>query len=143
MLVDPLHHAITRSRSRFDAARESGLGRPTDPLGRTHSSGSAGHSRLVTMAATPGSSTSAPTIYCRICGYDLEGLPEPRCPECGKAFDPQNPDTFSPRPPQSPIWRWARRGLVVSLVIALALTVLLVVAFGLLYLAIATGVFQP
>jgi len=25
---------------------------------------------------------------CRGCGYDLRGLPEPRCPECGKSFDP-------------------------------------------------------
>jgi len=26
------------------------------------------------------------------CGYDLRGLPEPRCPECGLAFDPNRPD---------------------------------------------------
>ena len=25
--------------------------------------------------------------YCEQCGYDLRGLPEPRCPECGKAFE--------------------------------------------------------
>lgn len=25
--------------------------------------------------------------YCERCGYDLRGLPEPRCPECGLAFD--------------------------------------------------------
>jgi hypothetical protein len=24
--------------------------------------------------------------YCRKCGYDLRGLPEPRCPECGTPF---------------------------------------------------------
>ena len=24
--------------------------------------------------------------HCRICGYDLSGLREPRCPECGTAF---------------------------------------------------------
>lgn len=28
-------------------------------------------------------------LYCFSCGYDLEGLPERRCPECGTAFDPQ------------------------------------------------------
>ena len=26
---------------------------------------------------------------CRECGYILIGLPEPRCPECGRAFDPE------------------------------------------------------
>jgi len=25
--------------------------------------------------------------YCIKCGYDLRGLPEPRCPECGTPFD--------------------------------------------------------
>lgn len=27
--------------------------------------------------------------HCRECGYDLEGLPESRCPECGSSFDPE------------------------------------------------------
>ncbi len=26
---------------------------------------------------------------CTKCGYDLRGLPEPRCPECGTPFDPK------------------------------------------------------
>lgn len=26
--------------------------------------------------------------HCRECGYNLAGLPEPRCPECGTKFDP-------------------------------------------------------
>jgi hypothetical protein len=26
--------------------------------------------------------------HCAICGYDLRGLPEPRCPECGTPFTP-------------------------------------------------------
>lgn len=26
---------------------------------------------------------------CRVCGYILYGLPEPRCPECGTQFDPK------------------------------------------------------
>jgi hypothetical protein len=27
-------------------------------------------------------------LYCAICGYNLQGLAENRCPECGVAFDP-------------------------------------------------------
>ncbi|UCC29755.1 MAG: hypothetical protein JSU86_16310 [Phycisphaerales bacterium] len=29
--------------------------------------------------------------YCRNCLYNLRGLPENRCPECGSAFDPEDP----------------------------------------------------
>jgi hypothetical protein len=28
-------------------------------------------------------------LHCPHCGYCLTGLPEPRCPECGLAFDPE------------------------------------------------------
>lgn len=31
---------------------------------------------------------------CLKCGYWLTGLAEPRCPECGRAFDPLDPRTF-------------------------------------------------
>lgn len=31
---------------------------------------------------------SPPSGVCVGCGYDLRGLPEPRCPECGRAFTP-------------------------------------------------------
>jgi hypothetical protein len=30
-----------------------------------------------------------PPGHCRKCGYDLQGVPEPRCPECGKPFELQ------------------------------------------------------
>ena len=32
--------------------------------------------------------------YCLGCDYGLKGLPENRCPECGREFDPENPATF-------------------------------------------------
>lgn len=35
---------------------------------------------------------------CMGCGYALRGLPVPRCPECGRAFDPNDPNSFGPRP---------------------------------------------
>lgn len=31
--------------------------------------------------------TTEATMYCRRCGYQLTGLSEDRCPECGYAFD--------------------------------------------------------
>ena len=36
----------------------------------------------------------SPTMFCRDCGYILDGLPEHRCPECGGPFDPRSPTTF-------------------------------------------------
>ena len=41
---------------------------------------------------------SGPTKYCLGCSYALDGLPENRCPECGRPFDPDESRTFSPRP---------------------------------------------
>lgn len=34
--------------------------------------------------------------YCIGCGYSLAGLTEPRCPECGRGFDPSDPRTWAP-----------------------------------------------
>ena len=30
---------------------------------------------------------------CLGCGYSLRGLPQPVCPECGRGFDPDDPET--------------------------------------------------
>ena len=40
-------------------------------------------------------------MRCRTCGYDLRGLEEHRCPECGRGFDPGDHRTFL---------RWPYRG---------------------------------
>lgn len=37
-------------------------------------------------------------MRCAKCAYDLRGLAEHRCPECGRAFDPAKPETFLQRP---------------------------------------------
>lgn len=46
-------------------------------------------------------------IYCRGCSYLLKGLPEPRCPECGRRFDPGNRRTYRTRP----FRQWARSSM--------------------------------
>ncbi len=33
---------------------------------------------------------------CLDCGYILDRLPRPRCPECGREFDPGEPWTYAP-----------------------------------------------
>ncbi len=39
------------------------------------------------------------TIWCLHCGYALDGVSAGPCPECGNAFDPRDPPTFSDTPP--------------------------------------------
>ncbi len=58
---------------------------------------------------------------CKHCGYDLHGLPEPRCPECGNAFDPHERGRVlarvgSPRPKVGR--RWIPAAVVVLLSLA-------------------------
>ena len=33
-------------------------------------------------------------MYCRQCQHDLRGQAEPRCPECGSQFDPQDTASY-------------------------------------------------
>ncbi len=39
--------------------------------------------------------TPSPFKYCLRCGYCLRGLSRPRCPECARVFDPEDPDTYA------------------------------------------------
>ncbi len=41
----------------------------------------------------------APAKRCLTCYYVLDQLPEPRCPECGREFDPGVPSTYTTKPP--------------------------------------------
>jgi hypothetical protein len=66
---------------------------------------------------------------CRRCGYDLHGLPEPRCPECGSAFDPSERERVQARidsPPPRSRYRWIATVLLVllglSMLVGLILT---------------------
>ncbi len=51
---------------------------------------------------------SQPSRFCLKCGYVLDGLPENRCPECGRGFDPQKSDTWSDHKP-SRLWSGVAR----------------------------------
>src|SRR5215207_7045524 len=47
-----------------------------------------------------------PIGLCLDCGYALHGLPEPRCPECGRAFDPLDPKTMNMGRELSELAKW-------------------------------------
>jgi hypothetical protein len=64
----------------------------------------------------------ASLTYCRRCGYALVGLTQPRCPECGHAFDPHDPRTVARRPDQ---WHRSRRNRRAGIVLGLLAAVLL------------------
>lgn len=57
--------------------------------------------------------------YCRKCWYSLEGLQNRACPECGKAFDPDDPRSFRSMPRRKYLMR--RRAIVAVGVCLLAM----------------------
>jgi hypothetical protein len=61
---------------------------------------------------------------CRQCGYDLTGLTENRCPECGRTFDPAEREVILARA-TAPSPRM-HRGVILILALAVALTLLAV-----------------
>lgn len=79
-------------------------------------------------------SLDIPPMTCLGCGYILEGLPENRCPECGRHFSPNNPDTFSGGD--------LKRRAVESAAARLVLAWLLVLAF-VLCTVVAVKVIKP
>ncbi len=44
-----------------------------------------------------------PTVFCPHCDYNLSGLPEDRCPECGEAFDRRKLIAWMTAPDQPPL----------------------------------------
>ena len=59
------------------------------------------------------------SFCCHKCGYELEGLTEPRCPECGTPFDPAEKERILARigAPPSGHGRWAAV-LAITLLVA-------------------------
>ncbi len=63
--------------------------------------------------------TDTPAVrYCLGCGYIIDHLPEPRCPECGRQFDPANPWTFTTVDPAD--WQRIRKRGLLGLVLIIA-----------------------
>lgn len=57
-------------------------------------------------SAASGAAPSGPLGLCLDCGYALVGLPTPRCPECGRAFDPLDPATMNMGRELSELAKW-------------------------------------
>lgn len=55
-----------------------------------------------------------PLMRCKHCRYRLDGLADNRCPECGEAFDPDDPTTFDAGS-RSAFWSWVIIPLIVVL----------------------------
>lgn len=68
---------------------------------------------------------------CRGCGYDLQGLTEARCPECGAAFDPKERARILARiaaaPPKT---KYGAAAILLALVLAFAALVGMFVYFN-------------
>ncbi|MEA2707562.1 MAG: hypothetical protein QOF78_163 [Phycisphaerales bacterium] len=57
-------------------------------------------------AARTGGAGDGPIGLCLDCGYALHGLPTPRCPECGREFDPLDPKTMNMGRELSELAKW-------------------------------------
>ena len=60
-------------------------------------------------------------MRCLGCRYNLKGLAEHRCPECGRAFDPSDRNTFETRKPMTKWEAVVFFGLLALAMIMLAL----------------------
>ncbi len=87
-------------------------------VGKTNSSHAAGKQNCERTMSGPGDdrpsqSPDPLTRFCPVCGYDLRGLPDQRCPECGHAFDPATlPLTRERDVPSSPAATLALAGAI-------------------------------
>ena len=72
----------------------------TTSMRRDRGGGDGGDERRNDLDYEPGDRGAAvpvdpPIGLCLDCGYALHGLPTPRCPECGREFDPLDPQTMN------------------------------------------------
>ena len=70
-------------------------------------------------------------MYCYQCHYNLEHLTRENCPECGRGFDPGDPQTYSERPiralpligrsASAAVANWAARNRMLSILLLFAM----------------------
>lgn len=70
-----------------------------------------------------------PAKRCLGCFYVLDHLPTDQCPECGRAFDPHDPSTYTIKPPFV-WWRYWLPGFGLAVVLGLAAYALLIPVTG-------------
>ena len=75
-------------------------------------------------------------VLCLDCNYSLNALPVPRCPECGRAFDPRDPATFNAGRPLN----WLDRA-VLAPVGPFTFAAAAVPCAAMLYLSLDTGIY--
>lgn len=80
------------------------------------------------MTNTP--TTRQTGMYCRQCGYALRGLSEPRCPECGRPYNPTDPKSYLHHPRGWSLRRRARRAAWSLALLAVAFAVYAAVLWG-------------
>ncbi len=72
------------------------------------------------MPTRPDSLLTDP-MRCLACGYILEHLTEPRCPECGRPFDPHDSTTYRClRDPSAEVWLAALALAITASMLAIA-----------------------
>jgi len=76
-------------------------------------------------------------MYCWSCGYNLASIESQRCPECGRAFDPGDQESYAPDPPARRLRRSARSTVLVLL--ELATVYLIIVLLGVIFEAAVRG----
>jgi predicted RNA-binding Zn-ribbon protein involved in translation (DUF1610 family) len=62
---------------------------------------------------------AADRAFCLGCGYRLHGLPEARCPECGRDFNPDDPSSVDASPRRAYRRKWMRRGVLAVTIAAI------------------------
>ncbi len=90
-------------------------------------------SKPTDLLAAAASELSAERTYCKGCGYSLHRLPQPRCPECGCDFDPDDSSTTTKERGERQRFRYATSCLAACITLAV-MPIVLVLFTGFFFL---------